>query len=91
MEFSGSQTEKLGTSSYNSIHVEWVMNQVVTALKNPDLTKAHKSDPAEILIVPFYRAQLRTYQLALEDPCGEKIELHEKRPSESDVHAGLDD
>ena len=34
VEFSGSQTEKLDTSSYNSTHAEWVMNQVVTALKN---------------------------------------------------------
>jgi hypothetical protein len=66
VELPWSTSPKLGTSIFNHAHVKWVMTQVVKYLRDPALKSVNTNDPARVLILPFYKAQVLAYKRFLD-------------------------
>ncbi|KAK1593619.1 AAA domain-containing protein [Colletotrichum navitas] len=67
VQFPRTRATRSGTSFENRTHVEWVLHQVKGFLKNDRLTDLSTTNPARILIVPLYKAQVNLYRQVLAD------------------------
>jgi hypothetical protein len=62
-----SDADKLGTSSYNLRHVDWVMARVSELLEEPKSWALGKTLVGKILIIAPYRQQVLRYKTAIEN------------------------
>ena len=65
VELPGSQARKAGSSTYNSAHVEWVLDRVKEILDSPKIRNSKGNLPAGILIIPLDVAQVNEYRLRI--------------------------
>ena len=63
VEFPGSTTDKVGTSTLNHTHVSWVITQVSHILGRENLhgVGSNSGNPVTVLVVAMYKAQVLQY------------------------------